>query len=207
MWSAAPQPAFVKSSKPATTHPPLLLERKIWYKLPQSTSCLHTSSVPEPWPSSVAKMVNPVSGLQPLANSASAESTSRRRISRQPSTARWCALGTQVYIVLALQGTQGAGVVMSMLKTAIHQVETQMANQTAEISTTGIAAGSAPVYKISGTNSEITANNAPGVNMTWQELELGLLMISDWMGKNTYGWGSASVWNGTDEVGLIYITE
>lgn len=82
-----------------------------------------------------------------------------------------------------------------------------MAKQTVNTSTTGIAAGSAPVYSISGTNSEITANNAAGVNMTWQELELGLLMIADWMGKNTYGWGSASVWNGTDEVGLIYITE
>lgn len=152
-------------------------------------------------------MVNPVSGLEPLANSASADSTSRRRISRQPSAALWCALGTQVYIVLALQGTQGAAVVMSMLQTAIHEVEIQMANQTVNTSTTGIAAGSAPVYSISGTNSEITANNAAGVNMTWQELELGLLMIEDWMGKNTYGWGSASVWNGTDEVGLIYITE
>lgn len=108
--------------------------------------------------------------------------------------------------MLALQGTQSAGVVKSMLKTATHDVEAQMANQTAETSTTGIAAGSAPVYSVSTKNSEITANNAPDVNMTWQELELGLLMIADWMGKNTYGWGSASVWNGTDEVGLIYIT-
>lgn len=152
-------------------------------------------------------MVNPVSGLEPLANSASVDSTSRKRISRQLSTARWCALGTQVYIMLALQGTQGAAVVKSMLKTAIHEVETQMANQTAETSTTGIGAGGAPVYSISGKNAEITANNAAGVNMTWQELELGLLMMADWMGKNSYGWGSASVWNGTDKVGLIYITE
>lgn len=109
--------------------------------------------------------------------------------------------------MLALQGTQGAAVVKSMLKTAIHEVETQMANQTAETSMTGIGAGGAPVYSISGKNSEITANNAAGVNMTWQELELGLLMIADWMGKNSYGWGSASVWNETDKVGLIYITE
>lgn len=84
-----------------------------------------------------------------------------------------------------------------------------MVVQTAAESETGIAAGSAPVYSLAGsasTNVKITVNNAAGVNMTWVELELGLLMMVDWMENNTYGWGSASVWDGADEVGMIYIT-
>ena len=168
-------------------------------------------SVPEPWPSSIARFVNPVSDLEPLVKRASAESTSRRRRSHQPTTARWCALGTPVYILLALQGTQGAAAIKSTLDTAIQQVETQMEIQTAEKSQTGnniVTGSAAPVYSLAGTDSKITANNAAGATMTWLELELGLLMMADWMGKNGYGRGSASVWNGTDEVGMIYfITE
>lgn len=97
-----------------------------------------------------------------------------------------------------------------MLGTAIHQVETQMEAQTASESETGIAAGSnAPEYSLAsaaGTDARITADNAVGFNMTWLELEVGLLMMVDWMEENTYGWGSASVWDGGDEVGIIYIT-
>ncbi len=84
-----------------------------------------------------------------------------------------------------------------------------MDSQTVKESETGIAAGSAPVYSLAGaggSNAKITVDNAAGANMTWVELELGLLMVVDWMENNTYGWGSASVWDGTDEVGLIYIT-
>ena len=81
-----------------------------------------------------------------------------------------------------------------------------MVLQTAKESETGIAAGSAPVYSLAGTDAKLTASNAAGATMTWLELEVGLLTISDWMAQNTYGWGSASVWNGTDEVGMIYIT-
>lgn len=73
---------------------------------------------------------------------------------------------------------------------------------------TGIAAGIAPVYTLEGPDGIVilTVSNAAGVNMTWLELELGLLTMADWMGKNRYGWGSASVWDGATEVGLIYIT-
>lgn len=78
--------------------------------------------------------------------------------------------------------------------------------QTAAESETGIAAGSALVYSLVGTGAKITADNAVGVNMTWVELELGLLMMEDWMENNRYGWGSASVWDGADEVGTIYVT-
>lgn len=85
-------------------------------------------------------------------------------------------------------------------------METQLDQQTAKESEMAIAVDSAPVYSISGVNNKITANNAPGVNMTWVELELGLLMMEDYMENNTYGWGSASVWDGTIEVGMIYIT-
>ncbi len=84
-----------------------------------------------------------------------------------------------------------------------------MDSQTVEESETGIAAGSAPVYSFAGaagSNAKITVDNAAGSNMTWVELELGLLMVVDWMENNTYGWGSASVWDGAAEVGLIYIT-
>ena len=73
-------------------------------------------------------------------------------------------------------------------------------------SETGIAAGIAPVYSFEGSDAILTVSNAAGVNMTWLELELGLLMMADWMGKNVYGWGSASVWDGANEVGIIYIT-
>ena len=78
--------------------------------------------------------------------------------------------------------------------------------QTAMDSEKGIAAGSAPVYSLAGVNTKLTAYNVAGVNMTWMELELGLLTIVDWMGNNTYGWGSASIWDGLVEVGLVYIT-
>lgn len=80
--------------------------------------------------------------------------------------------------------------------------------QTAVESQTGIAAGDggAPVYSLAGAGVKITAENAAGVNMTWVELEVGLLMMVDWMENNTYGWGSASVWDGEGEVGTIYIT-
>ena len=83
-----------------------------------------------------------------------------------------------------------------------------MDSQTAVASETGILAGSGPVYSLVGADgtAKITANNAAGVNMTWVELELGLLMMVDWMENNTYGWGSASVWDGADEVGVVYIT-
>ena len=82
--------------------------------------------------------------------------------------------------------------------------------QTAAESETGIAAGSsAPVYSLAGaagTDAKITADNAAGFNMTWVELEVGLLMMVDWMENDTYGWGSSSVWDGGNEVGMIYIT-
>ena len=81
--------------------------------------------------------------------------------------------------------------------------------QTAKENKKGIAAGSSLVYSlagVAGSNAKITANNAVGVNMNWVELELGLLMIVDWMERNTYGWGSASVWDAANEVGMVYIT-
>lgn len=166
-------------------------------------------TVPNPWPSSIATLSNPVPALETLSNSASGATTSRKHKPRQQNTVSWCALGTEVYILLALQGTQGAAAIKSTLETAIQQVETQMDLQTAKESETAVAAGSAPVYSLAGaagTDVKITVDNAAGVNMTWVELELGLLMVVDWMENDTYGWGSASVWDGAVEVGTIYIT-
>lgn len=165
--------------------------------------------MPKPWPSTIPALVNPVSAFETLANSASGTASSRRIKPRQGTTVSWCALGTEIYILLALQGTQGAAAIKSTLGTAIQQVETRMDSQTAKESETGIAAGSAPVYSLAGaagTEAKITADNAAGVSMTWVQLELGLLTVVDWMEKNSYGWGSASVWDGADEVGMIYMT-
>ena len=165
--------------------------------------------MPKPWPSSVAQLINPIPVLGALATDTSGASSSRKLNPRQQSAVRWCALGTEVYILLALQGAQGAAAIKSTLGTAIQQVETQMISQTAEESETAIATGSAPVYSLggaAGSEVKITANNAAGVNMTWVELDLGLLTMVDWMESNSYGWGSASIWNGTDKVGLVYIT-
>ena len=120
---------------------------------------------------------------------------------------QWCALGTEVYILLAIQGTQGASAIQSTLASAINEVETQVLAQTATQNKKGVAPGKAPVYSLAGTDAKININNAPGVNLTWTDLELGLLMVDDWMGKNSYGWGSASIWDGTQQVGLIYITQ
>lgn len=166
-------------------------------------------TVPKPWPASVATLVNPVPALATVSTGASGASTSRKIKPRQANTVQWCALGTEVYILLALQSTQGAAAIKSALGTATQQVETQMDLQTAAESETGIAAGSAPVYSLAGaagSSAKIVAKNAAGANMTWVELELGLLMVVDWMENNTYGWGSASVWDGADEVGIIYMT-
>ena len=162
--------------------------------------------MPEPWPSSVTPFVNPVSAVETVVPGASEASSARRRLSRNPDPARWCALGTEVYILLALQGTGRAAAIKSTLETAIQEVESQMAAQTAMKSKTAIAAGSTPVYSLTASDARISASNIQGASMTWLELELGLLMVADWMGKNTYGWGSASVWNATNEVGMIYIT-
>ena len=162
--------------------------------------------MPSLWPSSVTPFVNPVSAVETVIPGASEASSARRHLSRQPNPAPWCALGTEVYILLALQGTGYAAAIKSTLATAIQEVETQMAAQTVMKSKTAIAAGSTPVYNLAASGSKISASNIQGANMTWLELELGLLMMADWMGKNTYGWGSASVWNATDEVGIIYIT-
>ena len=154
----------------------------------------------------MAKFINPVSSLQPLANVGQV-STSRKRLPRQTSTTiQWCALGTEIYILLALRSSQSAAAIKSTLATAIQQVETKLAGQTVRENEMGIAVGSTPAYSLVGTDVKITAANAAGAAMTWQELEIGLLLMVDWMDKNSYGWGSASVWNGTDEVGLIYIT-
>ena len=162
--------------------------------------------MPEPWPSSVTPFVNPVSAVETVIPGTSEASSARRRLSRQSKLAPWCALGTEVYILLALQGTGRAEAIKSTLGTAIQEVETQMAAQTAMKSKTAIAAGSGPVYSLTASDSKISASNIQGADMTWLELELGLLLMADWMEKNTYGWGSASVWNATDEVGIIYIT-
>ena len=162
--------------------------------------------MPEPWPSSVTPFVNPVSAVETVIPAASEAANARRRLSRQSSPAPWCALGTEVYILLALQGTGQAAAVKSILGTAIQEVETQIAAQTVAKSRTAIAAGSTPVYSLAASGSMISASNMQGANMTWLELELGLLLMADWMANNTYGWGSASVWNATDEVGRIYIT-
>ncbi len=162
--------------------------------------------MPDPWPSTVAQFVNPVPALEPQASDATLVSTSRRLKPRQPTTVQWCALGTEVYILLAIQGTQSAAAVKSTLGTAIQQVEAQIEVQNVTETETGVATGSAPVYSLAGTGAKLTANNVAGSNMTWLELELGLLMIADYMENNTYGWGSASVWDGAAEVGLIYIT-
>ena len=162
--------------------------------------------MPEPWPSSVTPFVNPVSAVETVIPGASEASSARRRLSRQPNPAPWCALGTEVYILLALQGSGRAAAIKSTLGTAIEEVETQMATQTVMESETAIASGSTPVYSLAASDSKISVSNMQGANMTWLELELGLLMMADWMEKNTYGWGSASVWNATDEVGIIYIT-
>ena len=144
--------------------------------------------------------------LKPPINDATEAPTNRRRKTRQSTRALWCALGTEVYILLALQGTQGAAAVKSTLATAIQEVETQLEIQTVVEGKTGIAAGSAPVYSLDGSEAKLTVSNAAGVNITWLELELGLLMMADWMGENNYGWGSASVWDGESEVGIIYVT-
>ena len=136
-------------------------------------------------------------------------SSTRKYKSRQNSPVEWCALGTEIYIILALQGTDGAAAIQKTLATAIQGLETQMGVQTANQSEMGIKAGSAPLYNFAGaakSNVKITVENAARVNMTWVELELGLLTIADWMDSNTYGWGSASVWDGANEVGMIYIT-
>lgn len=165
--------------------------------------------MPKPWPSSVPTLVNPVPALASLTNGAGGISTSSKLKSRHQNTVLWCALGTELYILLAVQGTQGAAAIKSTLGTAIQQVETQMDLQTAKENKKGIAAGSSLVYSlagVAGSNAKITANNAVGVNMNWVELELGLLMIVDWMERNTYGWGSASVWDAANEVGMVYIT-
>lgn len=164
--------------------------------------------MPKPWPSSIATLVNPVPAPETLATGVDGASSSRKLKPRQLAAVRWCALGTEVYILLALQGVQGAAAIKSTLGTAIQQVETQMASLNGAESEMAIAAGSAPVYSLAGaagSNAKITANNAAGVNMTWVELELGLLTMVDWMESNVYGWGSASVWNGTNEVGVVYI--
>ena len=147
-----------------------------------------------------------MSTIEPVTLGAREASSSHRHRSRQPNLARWCALGTEVYIQLALQGTEGAAAIKSTLGTAIQEVENQMAAQTVEKSKTAVAAGSAPAYSLAASDLKITASNVAGASMTWLELELGMLMMADWMGENTYGWGSASVWNGTNEVGIIYIT-
>ena len=147
-----------------------------------------------------------MSAVETVVPGAGEASGARRRLSRQPNLAPWCALGTEVYILLALQGTGRAAAIKSTLGTAIQEVETQMATQTVMESKTAIAAGSTSVYSLAASDSKISASNMPGANMTWLELELGLLLMADWMGENTYGWGSASVWNATDEVGIIYIT-
>ena len=163
--------------------------------------------MPEPWPSSVTPFVNPLSALETVNSDASEASSARRRLSRQPNPIPWCALGTEVYILLALQGTgRAAAAIKSILGTAIQEVETQIAAQTAMESKTAIAADSTPVYSLAASGSKISASNIQGASMTWLELELGLLLMADWMGKNTYGWGSASVWNATEEVGIIYVT-
>ena len=151
------------------------------------------------------KFVNPVHSLQPIANTGQV-STSRRLKPRQASTVQWCALGTEIYILLALQGSQSAVAINRTLATAIQQVESKVVNQTVAEDEMGVAVGSTPAYSLVGPSVKITAANAAGATMTWEELEIGLLTMADWMGKNVYGWGSASVWNGTDEVGLIYIT-
>ena len=98
---------------------------------------------------------------------------------------------------MEIQGTLG---------TAIKQLQTQMNMQNATESKMGIAAGSGPVFSLAGANTKLTAYNVAGLNMTWMELEVGLLTIVDWMDNNTYGWGSASIWDGSNEVGLVYIT-
>ena len=151
-----------------------------------------------------------MSAVETVVPGAGEASSARRRLSRNPDPARWCALGTEVYILLALQGTgraAAAAAIKSTLETAIQEVESKMAAQTAMKSKTAIAAaGSTPVYSLAASDARISASNIQGASMTWLELELGLLMVADWMGKNTYGWGSASVWNATNEVGIIYIT-
>ena len=186
-------------------HPPLLLGRMNSHTAIQRTSYSLLPSVPNPWPSALAKFVNPVRSLQPAANVGQI-STARKRKPRQPSTVQWCALGTEIYIMLALQGSQGAVAIKSTLATAIQQAETKVVGQTVHQNDMAIAVRGTPAYSLAGTDVKITATNAAGASMTWKELEIGLLMMADWMDKNVYGWGSASVWNGTDEVGLIYIT-
>ena len=186
-------------------HPQLLLGRKTSPKAIQRTSYSLLPSVPDPWPSSIEKFVNPVPSLQPLASTGQV-STSRRLKPRQPTTVQWCALGTEIYILLALQGSQSALAIKSTLATAIQQVESKVVNQTVAEDEMGVAVGSTPAYSLVGNNVKLNAANAAGASMTWEALEIGLLTMADWMSKNVYGWGSASVWNGTDEVGLIYIT-
>ena len=162
--------------------------------------------MPKPWPSTVPTLVNPVPAIASLTSGASADSTaSKLRISRT-NAVTWCALGTELYILIAVQGTEGAVEIKSMLGTAIQQLQAQMDMQSAKDSEKGIAAGSDPVFSLAGVNTELKAYNVAGANMTWMELEVGLLTIVDWMANNTYGWGSASIWDGADEVGLVYIT-
>ena len=162
--------------------------------------------MPTPWPSTIPTLVNPVPAIESLTSGASAGSTVRKLRGPRANAVTWCSLGTEIYILLAIQGTQGAVEIKSMLGTAIQQLETQMNLQTAEDSEKGIAAGTQPVFSMAGVNTELKAYNAAGSNMTWMELEVGLLTIVDWMANNTYGWGSASIWEGANEVGLVYIT-
>lgn len=162
--------------------------------------------MPKPWPSTVPTLVNPVPALASQTSGASAGSTTSKHRDRRANAVTWCGLGTEIYILLAVRGTQGAVEIQGTLGTAIHQLQTQMDMQNATKSEMGIAAGSEPVFSLAGVNTKLTAYNVGGVNMTWMELEVGLLTIVDWMDNNTYGWGSASIWDGSDEVGLVYIT-
>ena len=93
---------------------------------------------------------------------------------------------------------------------ALWQVENYTTTISEAQAKSGISASASTkaIFTYAGTTTgpKLTAYNAAGVNMSWYELEYALLTMEDWMDRNTYGWGSASVYDGTDQVGIIYIS-
>lgn len=82
------------------------------------------------------------------------------------------------------------------------QLEDQTATITIAESKEAIAVGTGSVFAwpaVSGGSSgggtgnpKLTAFNAPGVSMTWEELEYALLAVVDYMGKEGYTLGGIS---------------
>ncbi|MCJ1454875.1 hypothetical protein MMC28_005228 [Mycoblastus sanguinarius] len=180
-----------------------------------------TGSAPDPYPTSGPPIISLLTPNSPIQT---AISTARKLRARQTSTIHWCALGTDIYVLLSIRGYQYANAIQTMLGTALQQIADKIATETltdqtlntpasgltiktAQQGNVSIGAGSGTIYTAEGTSTnKITASNSNGNNMTWTQLEYGLLTINDWMSKQSYGWGSASIWEGQNQVGMVYIT-